>query len=169
MKEHDNNLTLQETEQLCRMYMDCRLSVLEETELQYLLGRLPYSSPCIDEVRILMGLPVASRVHKTHKRSFHFRRNRNVISIAASIAILFVIGIFMLLRHSDHASSSLTNGDGPLYIAAYRHGERLNGSEAIAATNVAMAKADSLMRYASLTEQANMMKANDIISLTTNN
>lgn len=38
MKEHDVKLTLQETEQLCRLYMDCQLTVLEETELQYVLG-----------------------------------------------------------------------------------------------------------------------------------
>lgn len=58
MKEHDVKLTLQETEQLCRLYMDCKLTVLEETELQYVLGKMPYSSPCIDEVRMLMGVSI---------------------------------------------------------------------------------------------------------------
>lgn len=44
-KEHETTLTMQETEQLCRLYMECRLSVLEETELCYLLQKLPYTSP----------------------------------------------------------------------------------------------------------------------------
>ena len=33
MNRQDIQLTLHETEQLCRLYMDCRLSVLEEAEL----------------------------------------------------------------------------------------------------------------------------------------
>lgn len=70
MKEHDVKLTLQETEQLCRLYMDCRLTVLEETELQYVLGRIPYSSPCIDEVRMLMGVSMPPKAFKTPKRKF---------------------------------------------------------------------------------------------------
>lgn len=67
MKEQDIKLTLQETEQLCRLYMDCRLSVLEETELQYVLGKLPYSSPCIDEVRMLMGHQISQKALKSTK------------------------------------------------------------------------------------------------------
>lgn len=67
MKEHDVKLTLQETEQLCRLYMDCKLTVLEETELQYVLGKMPYSSPCIDEARMLMGVSLPTKALKTSK------------------------------------------------------------------------------------------------------
>ncbi len=70
MKEHDVTLTLHETEQLCRLYMDCQLTVLEETELQYVLGKMPYSSPCIDEVRTLMGAPIPMGVKKPSKKIF---------------------------------------------------------------------------------------------------
>lgn len=72
MKEHDVKLTLQETEQLCRLYMDCRLTVLEETELQYVLGKMPYSSPCIDEVRMLMGVSIPQKDINTSKKSYSF-------------------------------------------------------------------------------------------------
>ena len=34
MKDLDHILTLQETEELCRLYMECQLSVLEEKELR---------------------------------------------------------------------------------------------------------------------------------------
>ena len=37
MKQNANHITLEEAEQLCRLYMDCQLSVLEETELEYVL------------------------------------------------------------------------------------------------------------------------------------
>lgn len=169
MKEHDVKLTLQETEQLCRLYMDCRLTVLEETELQYVLGKMPYSSPCIDEVRMLMGVSLPPEVNKSPKKSFRFFRNKTAISIAASIAILFAIGISLHLKQSENSNSSLSKNDGHVYIAAYRHGQRLDGNEAVTATNLAMAKADSLMKYASQTENDYMMRANNIISATKTN
>lgn len=164
MKEHNVKLTLQETEQLCRLYMDCKLTVLEETELQYVLGKLTYSSPCIDEARMLMGLTIPSKATNTHRKSFHFFRNRAALSIAASLAILFVVGIALIKKQHSTSDSSLSN----VYITAYSLGERLAGNEAVAATNIAMAKADSLMNYASLAEREFMMKANNIISETIN-
>lgn len=166
MKVQDIKLTLQETEQLCRLYMDCRLSVLEEIELQYVLGKLPYSSPCIDEVRMLMGLQISQKALKSTKIKTRFWRDRFVISVAASFTILFVIGMSLFLNHSMNERS---DESAHIYIEAYTHGERLNRDEAIAATNAAMVKADSLMRYAALTDHDNIIKANNIISVTSNN
>lgn len=168
MKEHDVTLTLQETEQLCRLYMDCELTVLEETELQYILGEMPYSSPCIDEVRILMGVSIPAKAIKTPRKASGLFRNRTAIGIAASFAIVFILGISLLLRHPENSGSSLSDSDG-IYIAAYSHGRQLNGNEAAAATDIAMARADSLMKYASLTDRDYMMKANSIISATIEN
>lgn len=167
MKEQDIKLTLQETEQLCRLYMDCKLSVLEEAELQYVLGKVAYSSPCIDEVRMLMGLSIAPKALKSTKNKRKlFSRSKYVISIAASFTIMLMIGISLYINPSVNDRSEEYTHD---YIAAYSNGERLNKDEAIAATNIAMAKADSLMRYASLTDLDYMMKANDIINVTSNN
>lgn len=166
MKEQDIKLTLQETEQLCRLYMDCRLSVLEETELQYILGKLPYSSPCIDEVRMLMGFSISPKVSKSDKNKTRLWRVRYIISVAASFTVLLVIGISLFRNHS---MNERTYDSSHIYIEAYSHGERLNMDEAIAATTDAMVNADSLMRYASLTDRDYIIKANNIISLTSNN
>lgn len=166
MKEQDVKLTLHETEQLCRLYMDCKLSVLEETELQYVLGKLPYSSPCIDEVRRLMGLTIAKETKKSSKIKFRFWESKSVISIAASFTILLIAGITLFRNQSINAHP---DDDTDVYISAYSYGELLKGSEAIAATNIAIAKADSLMKYASVTESNYMMKANDIIYVTSDN
>ncbi len=168
MKEHEVKLTLQETEQLCRLYMDCELTVLEETELQYVLGKLPYSSPCIDEVRTLMGLTIPPAAIMKKKKTFDFLKNRTIVSIAASFSVLLAVGV-ALLSNQRFDGSSASNDDTNVYIAAYSHGECLYGTEAVASTNIAMAKADSLMKYASLTEHEYMMKAGEIISKTTNN
>ena len=169
MKEHDVKLTLQETEQLCRLYMDCKLTVPEETELQYVLGKMPYSSPCIDEARMLMGVSLPTKALKTSKKYFRFFRNKSAISIAASFAIIFAIGIFLQLRQSEKSDSSVSNSDDLVYITAYSHGQRLNDYEAAAATDIAMAKADSLMRYAYLAERDYMLRAGNIISATIDN
>lgn len=168
MKEHDIKLTLQETEQLCRLYMDCRLTVLEETELQYVLGKVPYSSPRIDEVRMLMGISLPMNVKESPKRRLGRLSRIATLRIAASVTILFAAGV--ALFHNGHGiqGSPLPLDENHVYIAAYSHGKRLNGGEAESATNIAMAKADSLMKYASLTERDYMMKANDIISETIN-
>lgn len=138
--------------------MECKLSVLEETELQYVLGKLPCSSPCIDEARMLMGLAIPHEFLTVKKRPFNFFKSKVAIGIAASIAALLAIGfVFSRNPHDD------------VYVAAYIHGEQLDVREAVSATNIAMAKADSLMTCASLAERDYILKANDIISTTINN
>lgn len=171
MKEQDVKLTIQETEQLCRLYMDCRLSVLEETELQYVLGKLPYSSPCIDEARMLMGLSISTIAAKPKRPFSSFFRSRSAIGIAASFAILLAIGVSLLHNRSSDVQnvSSLSSDNAQVYIAAYSHGKQLDRNDAVTSTNIAMAKADSLMKHASMAERDYMSKANDIISATSQN
>ena len=56
MKQDTRHITIEEAEQLCRLYMDCQLSVLEETELEYVLMRSELDSPLLHETRALMGI-----------------------------------------------------------------------------------------------------------------
>ncbi len=141
MKEQDVKLTIQETEQLCRLYMDCRLSVLEETELQYVLGRLPYTSPCIDEVRMLMGLTVPPKTFKTRLKPFGFLRSRSAVSIAASFALLFIIVIAFLLNKSASGQSS-----DELYIA-YANGQEVSPEQAVRQVEADMKTAEEFLSH----------------------
>ncbi|MDE6556339.1 MAG: hypothetical protein K2K55_05185 [Duncaniella sp.] len=166
MKEQDIHLTLQETEQLCRLYMESRLSVIEETELHYVLGKLPYSSPCIDEVRRIMALPLSREAILPRKKQSRFLRIRPIVGIAASVAIAFVIW-FSFLRGGTACESH--PGDSRSFVMAYSHGKLLKDTDARIATDLAMAKADSLMASAFMNEQYCLNKANDIISTTRNN
>lgn len=50
------NLSIKEIETLCLLYNECRLSVQEETELEYILLCTAYSSDIINETKELMGL-----------------------------------------------------------------------------------------------------------------
>ena len=62
--EKDKYLNIDETEQLCRLYMECNLTRLEEAELQYVLEFLPYSTPIIEEVRTLMNISLSCEFEK---------------------------------------------------------------------------------------------------------
>lgn len=156
MKEHDIKLTLQETEQLCRLYMDCKLSVLEETELQYVLGKLPYSSPCIDEVRMLMGLSLKrSIIRKTVSPPYLRRILTLTIGMATSIALL--IGFF--------GSGSKSHNAPDNYIVAYENGHRLSRHQAEAAVEASIEKAQALMNSARAFQQAEIAKQEYLINL----
>lgn len=168
MKTDEMNLTVAELEELCRLYMDCKLSVVEEKELEYVLSQTTLTSPSIEEVRSLMGVHKYSRLSlkpASAKRDWNCWNWRLFSGIAASIAFILTVA-FCLTSRQDSLHS--TDSD-PEYIAAYSNGRRLNEREAIETTTIAMAKADSLMNYASLVERANMQKANEIISETFNN
>ncbi len=142
MKEHDVKLTLQETEQLCHLYMDCKLTVLEEVELQYVLGKLPYSSQCIDEVRMLMGVSIQMHTRKSGARKNMGWFNRKVaLGVAASVAILFAIGIALFKNQAvnDNYSSGI-------YIA-YANGQELNRELSIEQVKSDMKQADEFLSH----------------------
>ncbi len=165
MKTEELNLTIDELDKLCHLYIDCKLSVLEEKEFEYILSKTALTSSSIEEVRSLMGiqiLPVSSSKQIRAKHNWNWRL---FSGIAASVIIIISVAFFLVSPQEniqEHDGSSV-------FITAYCHGKHLNEQDAIASTNIAMAKADSLMRYAAITERYYMMRANDIISETSNN
>ena len=70
MKQNARHITIEEAEQLCRLYMDCQLSVLEETELEYVLMQSELDSPLISETRMLMGISRSVNFQTPKKRLF---------------------------------------------------------------------------------------------------
>ena len=86
-----------ELEQLVERYFDGETSVQEEQMLRETLADSPWSSEVIDEARFTMGYFAA---HSQEKRpaSRHNHR-RQIIGIAASIAVILAIGIPALTHH----------------------------------------------------------------------
>ena len=89
------SLTLNELEQLAQAYLDCRLTRLEEKELELVLVSSLLSSPTINEAREQMAL--TSLMAESHSR----RRvaKRSVIrfgSIAACLAALIIGGTMLI-------------------------------------------------------------------------
>ncbi len=97
MKGTDINLTIQEAEELCRLYAECKLSVLEERELEYLLSHMPESTPELDRTRALMGIAArAESAARLSPKSAPRRFLRPTLMAVASIAavVVLALGIF---------------------------------------------------------------------------
>ena len=123
MKTPDNILTIEEVELLCRLYHECRLSVLEETELQLLLTHSPFSSPIIDETRALMNIALISSAQQKPAASpspmakvskpRHFFRKLCLYGSIASVLLIIGVGLARSNRVGDHyACISYFNGVG---------------------------------------------------------
>lgn len=144
MNEQENRLTPQETERLCELFMDCKLSVLQENELRYVLAQIDYHSHLIDEVRTLMGIELSAfdkpvpatpviRKRWWSKKASHF-------SIAASIAIIVCLGVGLF-----HNGISDYNTSTPEYIA-YVDGHRLSEDAARVQIEAEIRAADDFIK-----------------------
>ena len=104
MKQDTRHITVEEAEQLCRLYMDCQLSVLEETELEYVLMRSELDSPLLHETRALMGISRSVNLQAKKKSLFVAWGWRS----AACVAILIVF-VALLRNHVTTEKDAITN------------------------------------------------------------
>lgn len=125
--EKDKYLSIEETEQLCRLYMECRLTLLEEAELQYVLGLLPYSSPIIEEVRTLMNISLSCELEckKSQLRIPGKKKNfiRKALIVAASVVVLLSVGIPIYLHFKQESE---------LYCQVFSNGQEVSRDKALA-------------------------------------
>lgn len=158
MNKDEIKIKVDELDVLCRLYMDCKLSVLEEKELEYILCRTTITSPLIDDVRALMNIQALSTapIRKPVKKVWFLRL---ISGIAASVA-----GIICLIYINSGSFATHHQGEEQAYVLAYSRGQKLNDSEAIAYTKTAMSKADSLMNCAAMIENEYILKAEKLLS-----
>ncbi len=176
MKEDNEILTRQETEQLCRAYLEGGLTVMEETELRYLLDTQPYKSPVIDEAResmlaemLLMREIVSKKKLKSKPR---FKWLRRTMGIAATLTVILALSaIFsksgnnrdMMIADSHYSMSAVDEAE--VTVIAYEGGKRLSHDASVAAVNESMRKAESLMAMAEAREMEENMKQEYIMQL----
>lgn len=147
MKTEVLNMTVDELDILCNLYIECKLTVLEEKELEYVLSRTSLTSSSIEEVRSLIGIQTLTHTPSKPIRKRKIFDWRYAAGIAASVAILFSIG-FTVLRYDD--SQSTVQAD---YIA-YVNGQEIQGNAAKAHIESETRKTEEfLSRLAELEEE----------------
>lgn len=124
---NETYLGIDEIEQLCILYMECRLSRLEEAELHYVLGKMAYSSPVIDKVRTLMDISLSCAIEKIDNPADVIIKNKKALVrkwllIAASVAIIISVGI-PIFQHFSQESE--------FYCQVFANGVEINGDKAL--------------------------------------
>lgn len=119
MKHCDNQFSIEEIEMLCRLYLGCQLSMLEETELEYVLMLCDFHSPLIDETRELMAL--SHSVEFAKKRKKHSSLRAWVMSTAACAAI--ALGAFTIYHHFNNTNINSHDDYCIVYVAGERADE----------------------------------------------
>lgn len=151
------NITIEEVEKLCQLYQDSQLSVLEETELEYVLMHCDYDSPIIGETKELMTISHSIKlmeIKQPHKHLWTW-----AMRVAASMAIMF--GTIALFRQ---ISLNAESNDCIVYVA----GERASDKDAhkIAETDVVkMQRFIQVVNKQKTTEQAKVEKFMNHINL----
>lgn len=117
-------LSLEELERLSRAYLDCRLSKLQEKELELVFLSSDISSPVIDEARETMGLTAVLGSMVPVKRHIRFRFLwHRWIAVAACIAVMAVVAI--------RFDAPLASGDSyASEVTVYVDGRRLEKDKA---------------------------------------
>lgn len=105
-----DNLTLAELEMLSQAYLDCRLSRLQEKELEYVLMSCGLSSPLIDEVRECMALSTLIASGKPAKKKRNLIRWVAAACVGA-IAIFAVAGLLDRHEPADNYLCVIVDGD----------------------------------------------------------
>ena len=95
MKNNKDTLSIAELEELCNLYMDCRLSVLEERELHYVLLKTDKDSSIIRETKTIMGIErkiADSKPTIIYKKPFYKR-----FALYGTAACITIIVVFVAL------------------------------------------------------------------------
>ena len=125
--EKDKYLSIDETEQLCRLYMECNLTRLEEAELQYVLEFLPYSTPIIEEVRTLMNISLSCEFEKQESLFSKSDKKKNLIRkfllVAASVVIILSVCIPVYFHFKQESE---------LYCQVFSNGQEVSRDKALA-------------------------------------
>lgn len=133
MKKKDIDLSVEELEVLCHLYIECTLSVLEETELYYVLLKTDKDSALISEVRTMMGIERKIAASRLNIRKKQFYRKIASYGAAATLALIVMLS-FPLVFKKGSVKTPVAN----MECIVYSNGKRVSGEEAvsIAQTNI---------------------------------
>ena len=137
MKHPDNQFTIEEVEKLCQLYMDCQLSLLEETELEYVLMQSDFESPLINETKVMMAVSRSFKLKATKPHKSIWTWGLRVAACAA-----LILGTIAIFRFNSHKDLNHCNENCIVYVA----GERVNSKEAQKIAEADVAKMQKFMQ-----------------------
>ncbi|MBR5117313.1 MAG: hypothetical protein IK100_01555 [Muribaculaceae bacterium] len=140
MNPSDFHFTIKEVETLCQLYLDCQLSTLEETELEYVLMHYDFKFPLINETRGLMEISrrFELKAAKPRKSAWGW-----ILRAAACVAI--ILGTFAIYHHDSHVNHVIGTDDCIVYVA----GKMANAEEAHRIAEADVAKIQQFMQTVS--------------------
>lgn len=142
--KQEMNLSIKEIETLCLLYNECRLSVQEETELEYILLCTAYSSDIINETKELMGLSrqmkLANDTSARHRRTPLQKALIWTLSAAASVAVILTGSVF-LSKINEMGTST-----GDSHYVAYVKGKQVDEKTARKIAETEAAKVEEFMQ-----------------------
>lgn len=138
-----NNLTLKELEILAQAYLDCRLSRVQEKELELVLYNTDMSSPVIDEARLTMGISTLMEAGRK-PRTLHLKQRRRWFGAAAWAAASVGVLVIASLLYFSGSSFPSGNSDGE-YVSVYVDGKPLSREDALAEAAMSQAASMAMM------------------------
>lgn len=155
MIDNDINLSQQELEELCSLFIECKLSILEERELHYVLLKTDKDSALIRETKAIMGIEhriSLSGHEKDYKKPFY--RRLSFYRVAASIAVVAALGASIIFTDNSPFSASAN-----MECIVYSHGVRVSGERA---NDIAQASINQIEEFEKII-QSNIDKENQKI------
>lgn len=114
--ETKEQMTLPEIERLCQAYVDCRLSKLQEKELELVLLSSGLTTPIIAEVRTLMRLTTLMAANNSKPKIIKKGKLKvfKYTGIAACVAVITICTgyVFMICKPSEEATDIYACVDG---------------------------------------------------------
>ena len=154
MKQTLEQISIEEAERLCQLYMDCQLSVLEETELEFVLSQAELDSPVIRDTRELMGISRSVKFSNVTKhRATHRLLNRG-LRVAACVIIL--LGCVTILRNK------LFTDDAECIV--FVEGHQVNTAQARNIAKSDVAKMEQFMQIVATQRAAEEAKVKQFIN-----
>ncbi len=135
-----NNLSLAELDSLSRAYLDCRLTKLEEKELQLVLMSTNFSSPAIDEARETMGVTTVMESLAAPAPKRVRRRPAWLKWCAAAACIALAVGVAVNLPQSDRRMPDTS-------VIVYVDGHKLDNDEAARKASETQARCMAMLEH----------------------
>lgn len=108
MNDNINKINTDELLRNIARYFECMLSDEEERELRYQLARTDLDHPIVEEAKAVMGFQtirkqVLSKKVAAPVRKSPVRKLGVSLSVAASIALIFVVGFSVISSYNNHS------------------------------------------------------------------